>query len=966
MSYRPDACDAALLAWANACLQHHSDEAAPTLEAVVDTNSLSLMCKKFNLGDPEQGARRQSAAQRRRRVAEALNSCRVGLVEPSMAELGGPAAARSLTAGILLVAVEAPTKEEAIQFIVTLDQSQQAELAQVIQQLMDATGDKKDLVDEKAADLTPRISVRNRRFSDVQIAGNDPKVVEPLQAEAHELRRTLDRHTQDVLEKQQVQLSMADKVAEAKALLCGEADRCVDLFQELDAKETEHRSLSRDLVSLKEEMRHENAIASNHSEALKELSAQVEEERRRCRSIQMRQIDLKAEVDQAHHSVARVEASSWKRTALQAKLTRLQERLLCDRTRLGELQRNFRAEEACSSSLGDELQQAEESLTQRNTILTTWEESVSNSEGVLQEAESELDSCTQELKAMNSEDLDGLHVEIEKKSQALARAEQTTAETIAQRALIGQQIVEVGAVLQEERHAEEEATDLAKAEALAAQRALQKLHLLSDEATTAAQDVADLATRKPRASLMLLGAPLADDALRWQKINEELVHTEVEVKTAESRSHHLGLELSEASEELTRCRMHEEAAKAEEEERQAATAAGAADAGMPEADTAEEGLTESMTQRELLRLQGQVQVQEDSLQALLRRNDTLRHDAERLEAALGRASGVLAKAREQEERITSEAMAEAQVLAEINLQVEAAEAGGSSAEAMRTAATTAALKGDAAAEEFRPRAAAGAAAVAEAAQEVKDEVAGKADFSAMVKRANRAPVSRAAKDAAASKLQARQRGIMARSKIAALRVPRRSEHEAEVDQGHPDGSVVVPSVRTAKDVSYQRLQQPLPPAKREERERAVIKLQALERGILARAQVQRLRDARATKDAPKAAKKASRLSSSSRPREVSRLGVGEVLRGASGPSVEVLQEQIQLRQQELAFKELQAQEDEALHAREVSLLASSLHRLGMRYGRLLGQCQALEALVPERVRRMNEGSSSNARSNARP
>ncbi|CAK9018739.1 unnamed protein product, partial [Durusdinium trenchii] len=83
------------------------------------------------------------------------------------------------------------------------------------------------------------------------IAGNDPKVVEPLQAEAHELRRTLDRHTQDVLEKQQdqaleiptgataasgpyavrargprtadldraavqVQLSMADKVAEAK------------------------------------------------------------------------------------------------------------------------------------------------------------------------------------------------------------------------------------------------------------------------------------------------------------------------------------------------------------------------------------------------------------------------------------------------------------------------------------------------------------------------------------------------------------------------------------------------------------------------------------------------------------------------------------------------------------------------------------------------------------------------------
>lgn len=55
MSFSPDAADAALLAWANACLQSHSEDAAPTLEAIVDTNSLSIMCKKFHLGDPEQG-----------------------------------------------------------------------------------------------------------------------------------------------------------------------------------------------------------------------------------------------------------------------------------------------------------------------------------------------------------------------------------------------------------------------------------------------------------------------------------------------------------------------------------------------------------------------------------------------------------------------------------------------------------------------------------------------------------------------------------------------------------------------------------------------------------------------------------------------------------------------------------------------------------------------------------------------
>ncbi|CAE7242366.1 unnamed protein product [Symbiodinium sp. CCMP2592] len=44
-----------------------------------------------------------------------------------------------------------------------------------------------------------------------------------------------------------------------------------------------------------------------------------------------------------------------------------------------------------------------------------------------------------------------------------------------------------------------------------------------------------------------------------------------------------------------------------------------------------------------------------------------------------------------------------------------------------------------------------------------------------------------------------------------------------------------------------------------------------------------------------------------------------------------------------------------MHSREMALMASSLHRLGMRYGRLLGQCQALEALVPERVRRLRDG-----------
>ena len=67
------------------------------------------------------------------------------------------------------------------------------------------------------------------------------------------MHRELERYSQSFLEKKQVHGALAQKVADAKALLCGEADRCVDLQQELDARETEQRSLSRDLVNLKED-----------------------------------------------------------------------------------------------------------------------------------------------------------------------------------------------------------------------------------------------------------------------------------------------------------------------------------------------------------------------------------------------------------------------------------------------------------------------------------------------------------------------------------------------------------------------------------------------------------------------------------------------------------------------------------------------------------------------------------------
>lgn len=921
MSFSPDAGDAALLAWANACLRTHSEEAAPTLEAVVDTNSLSIMCKKFHLGDPEQGARKQSAAQRRRRVAEALNSCRIGLVEPSMAELGGPAAARSITAAILLLAVEAPAKEEAIEFIVTLDQTQQAELAQIIQQLMEATGLEKEQQKQEAA-AKAKVNNARRRFSDVQIAGNDPAEIEPLQAEARELHHELERYNSGFMTQKQAHSSIASKVAEAKAHLCSEADRCVDLLQELDSKEAEHRSVSRDLINLKEEMKHEGSAAYNNSEALKELVGRLEEERRRYRTLAMRHIDLKAEVDQAQQSSAQVETSSWKKTAMMAKLSRLQEKVHCDRSRLAECRRTFEAEEDCSSSLREELEQAQEVLSQRQVALSSCEEMVANSEGVLHQAESELDSCTQELKAMSSEDVDSLQVEIEKKKQAFARAEQSTVDVIAQRAAIGKQIPEVSAALEDHRIAAERATSEAVAEGVAAATALRRLHALNDEATTAAQGVADLATRRPRASLSLMGPvsmALADDAMRLQRLNDELQLCQVEVQNAESKMRELGQQLAEASSEATACRQEEEVI--------------AAASTKLEHVEVSSTLVNGDARKHMLEMTDRVHAEEDTVQTLQAQAATFSEETEALQESLHLMTMAMAELAKNEEQMSFEAESETEILGKLK----EAEAKAEAHAHLAVAEGMTRRKGSdfpdfalaAQVSSFEKETAEDALSVdaldlaAPAPDQVTDT--GGADFSAMVKR-SRAP-NRAAKDAAASKLQARQRGIMARSKMATLR-------KANGDQ-------------SPKDVSYERIKQPLAPAKREERERAAIKLQALERGVLARARVQRLKDSCLPTVAIKADVKQSNQS-------ISELS-GSILRHRQGPNVEMLEEQIHLRQQELAFKENQASEAEAAHSREVALMASSLHRLGMRYGRLLGQCQALEALVPERVRRMREG-----------
>lgn len=145
---------------------------------------------------------------------------------------------------------------------------------------------------------------------------------------------------------------------------------------------------------------------------------------------------------------------------------------------------------ACEKSmvkLQEELKQAQEVLSHRQVALSACEESAANSEGVLQLAESELNTYTLELKAMSSEEVEGVPVEIEKEHQALAKAEQSataaaTAATIpesAQADSVAQQ--HTGAELEDTQIAERTTSEAAKD--VAASNALELLDAPNDEAT---------------------------------------------------------------------------------------------------------------------------------------------------------------------------------------------------------------------------------------------------------------------------------------------------------------------------------------------------------------------------------------------------------------------------------------------------------------------------------------------------
>ncbi|CAE6953445.1 slc47a1 [Symbiodinium natans] len=413
-------------------------------------------------------------------------------------------------------------------------------------------------------------------------------------------------------------------------------------------------------------------------------------------------------------------------------------------------------------------------------------------------------------------------------------------------------------MLEDRRLAAERTVDEAVAAGVAVSTAMQKLNALSDEATAAAQGLADLATRQPRASLSLTGAAatsLAADADRLQALSDELAVAKAEGAEAEFQSSDLGRRVQEAKSVKAKAWMVLQQLRKQEAETEKVAASHDPHLEAVARCASSENGHVSLAHEEMQRVQAELRSEQEVVDSRRARAALCETECELLQEELRAAASKAEAAVAEETGLAAEAQEEAAAVLELESEAETLQmqtADSVSAAPVRSTSsqskegTVPVARNSSAAEENCPE---------------PDAPDAKADFSAMVKRSRAAATgsaggtgNRAAKDVAATRLQARQRGIMARSRLASLRQSRSAEAETQ-------------------DPSYQRPRQPLPPARREEREAAVIKLQALERGVLARSRVQRMREssARSAKDT------------------------------GAAPGVDALQASVQRRQQQCSF-----------------------------------------------------------------
>lgn len=552
--------DAALLQWVTACLPA-GQELPGSLEDLSDGAALMVLARRFVSGaSAEEDRAREAPRQRRQRLAELVGRGGRPAVEPRAAQNGGLATTRALIAALLVAAVEGPEKETVIGVIVALNPTHQAVLAHLLQRAMQApaggTGGRRPSAQGRAMERAPSVgawSCRSARSDRSAMSGRQtdlsPQDMEELRMEAREFKEKINDSEMQLDHLQEDHKTKAEELREVKDQLCRQADKYHDLCGELDEKKDEQRSLTDHVNMLKEELQHERgAVGSSgvHKDRLRERLDRVESE---CRAAWAHQGDLRQRLDEFETKGAHHQKKSWKRTALLAKHTRLEEQNVAYMKQLSQLRMvNFDVSER-NRTVRQELEAAQSVLEVSVNEVNIIRERLQFSEENVHKVESELEDCTGELKVLKSGNVDGLVDELRQRRFMVENLERKQEEWGPRLHALSEEVelAEEATLEAQEDHASEaevQASELREAEEHAHRKALEarmernatrmamdlqhdadKKHLKSTEMEVARQrrELGGIRTR--------LGAAEAEAKHELVEARSRITSTEVEIAT---------------------------------------------------------------------------------------------------------------------------------------------------------------------------------------------------------------------------------------------------------------------------------------------------------------------------------------------------------------------------------------------------------------------------------------------------
>ncbi|CAK0882429.1 unnamed protein product [Prorocentrum cordatum] len=362
-------CDAALAAWAAACLGQ--DQPPRALEDLAEGSLLLSLARRFVRGAeaelPKAFARpRDCRVEIAGHINEAYRTQQgrtARIVDVRWAGRGDARAVRVLLLGVLLAAFQGPRAQEAAAHVGALPEVHQGELAAAMQRALagaeqgsDAEGAGEPAGAESGEEVGPcdSVSSRGSRQRDSVVDGG-------AQEELQELAEELDKRRTRCLSEKQASLRLVREIYAAKERLHIEADTVHELQDEFESQQQEAMDTQRSMRYLHEEVQEETRVAKAHARRHGLAQQKVERLELECRTCDNECCELREQLARTVSGEKAAPKMSWG-VVQRAKLKRMQEHQVSVDRRLDHVNLVGAEEEMSVQRLAAELQQLRENL----------------------------------------------------------------------------------------------------------------------------------------------------------------------------------------------------------------------------------------------------------------------------------------------------------------------------------------------------------------------------------------------------------------------------------------------------------------------------------------------------------------------------------------------------------------------------------------------------------------------------